>query len=330
MRGLIEDLEKNDIKPVYLLYGEEDYLKQQYTSKLRDTCIPREDTINFNRFTGKETDVEEVINLAQTMPFFADRRLIILEDTRFFKSTCEELVEYIPNIPDTTCLVFVENEIDKRTRLYKAIKAKGRISEFKQQDTKTIIKWILGILKRENKNITEATLHLFLEKTGSDMNNIHQELEKLLCYTLNQEMITAEDVEAVCTVQTTNRIFDMINAIADRKQQKALELYYDLLSLKEPPMRILFLISRQFNLLMQVKDLQRLGKDKGEISEKTGLHGFVIGKYMAQAKAFSMEQLKEAVEDCVQSEADVKLGNLSDKMSVELLIVKYSRTEQAS
>ena len=88
------------------------------------------------------------------------------------------------------------------------------------------------------------------------MENISKELEKLLCYTMGRDVITSEDVKAICTEQTENKIFEMINAIAEKRQKKALDLYYDLLALKEPPMRILYLITRQFNLLMQVKDLQ--------------------------------------------------------------------------
>ena len=93
----------------------------------------------------------------------------------------------------------------------------------------------------------------FLEKTGTDMGNISQELEKLLSYTMGRDVITRADIEAVCTTQITNRIFEMIRAVTEKKQRKALDLYQDLLALKEPPMRILFLLARQFNLLLQVK-----------------------------------------------------------------------------
>ena len=103
--------------------------------------------------------------------------------------------------------------------------------------------------------ITSGAMKLFLEKTGTDMERIRQELEKLICYCMEKESITEEDVAVICSEQTENKIFDMINAMAEKKQKKAMELYYDLLALKEPPMRILYLITRQFNLLMQVKEL---------------------------------------------------------------------------
>lgn len=221
-------------------------------------------------------------------------------------------------------MVFVENEVDKRGKVYKAVKSAGRVVELGRQDEKTLTRWILGALKKEHRNITEATMHLFMEKTGTDMENIQRELEKLVCYTMGRDVITAEDVETICTTRTVNKIFDMINAIAEKRQKKALDLYYDLLALKEPPMRILFLITRQFNLLMQVKELRNQGFDTQALAPKIGLQSFIARNYVRQAESFTLDRLKEAVNDCVEAEEAVKTGQMNDVMSVELLIVKYS------
>ena len=121
-----------------------------------------------------------------------------------------------------------------------------------------------------------------------------------------------------------NHIFDMVSAIAEGKQEKALNLYYELLAQKEPPMRILFLIARQFNLLLQVKELKNKGYDMRSIGEKVGLKGFVAGKYVSQAAKFKEAELKRALTDCVETEEAVKTGRMNDVMSVELLIVKSS------
>ena len=156
-------------------------------------------------------------------------------------------------------MIFVEDEVDKRSRMYKAVKKYGRVVEFAKQDSQTLIRWVLNMMKREGKKITQGDMELFLTKTGTDMGNIEKELEKLLCYTMGRDVITAGDIEAVCTTQITNHIFDMIKAVTEKRQKRALDLYYDLLSLKEPPMRILFLLARQFNLIMQVKELSKEG-----------------------------------------------------------------------
>ena len=116
----------------------------------------------------------------------------------------------------------------------------------------------------------------------------------------------------------------MVNAIADKQQKKALNLYYDLLALKEPAMRILFLIARQFNMLLQVKELKGKGYDNKGIGEKVGLPPFIAGKYVTQAAKFKSSDLRKALEACVEAEDTVKTGRMNDVMSVELLIVRYS------
>ena len=102
------------------------------------------------------------------------------------------------------------------------------------------------------------------------MENLEREMEKLFSYTLGRNEITVADIDAICTTQITNKIFDMIEAVATRQQRKALDYYYDLLALKEPPMRILYLLARQFRLLLQVKDLMNQGADKSTIAKKCG------------------------------------------------------------
>lgn len=324
MKSLNEDLKTGQLNNVYLLYGEEAYLKKQYRDKLRNAMISPDDNMNYAYYEGKGINVKEVIDLAETLPFFADRRVIIMENTGFFKTSSEELAEYIKEIPETTAIIFVEAEIDKRGKLYKAVQKKGRAVELGRQDEGTLLRWIAGSVKRENKQIAENTIRYFLGKIGTDMENIQKELEKLFCYTLDKESITIEDVEVICTTQITNQIFDMVNAVADKKQRQALDYYYDLITLKEPPMRILFLLARQFKLLLEVKELDKQGMARKEIAEKTGLNPFVVGKYQTQAKSFSTKELRTIIEDSVDTEEAVKTGKLTDSLGVELFIMKYS------
>lgn len=325
MKQIQEDIKTQKFKPLYLLYGEEEYLKLQYKQRLQNALIPEGDTMNTAFYEGKNIAVRELIDLAETMPFFAERRIIVLQDTGFFKNKAEELTEYLSGeLPDYLCMIFVESEIDKRNRLYKTVQKKGRITEFRQQDTKTLTKWILQKISRENKKITQRDMELFLTMTGSDMSNISTELEKLLSYTQEHSVITQEDIQAICTAQINNKIFDMVRAVTDRQQEKALQLYYDLLALKEPPMRILFLLARQFNQLLQAKEALAEGYAQNDLSKMLGIPPFAVRNTVACARKYSTAELRRAVEDCMNSEEAVKTGKLGDTLSVELLIIKYS------
>lgn len=324
MKNLNEDIKTGNFKQAYLLYGEEAYLKKQYKDRLTKAMLPEGDTVNYAYYEGKGINPGELIDLAETMPFFAERRLIVVENSGYFKNAVPELADYIKTMPVTACFLFVENEVDKRNRLYKAVKDKGRIVEMARQDEKTLLYWIAGNVKKEGRQIKETTARYLISQAGTDMENLEKEMEKLFSYTLGKEEITVQDVEEICTTQITNQIFDMVEAVAAKQQKKALDYYYDLLALKEPPMRILYLLARQFKLLMEVKDLAEKRYDKSQIAKTVGLHPFVAGKYMQQSRTFSKQELRRILEDALDTEELVKTGRLNDVMSVELFIVKYS------
>ena len=174
MQTLNQDIKNHTFKPVYLLFGEEAFLKNSYKKRFQE-AITGEDTMNFSRFEGKGLDVDELIRLADTMPFFAERRLIVVEDSGFFKSPAEAVVQYLPTMPESTCLLFVESEVDKRSKLYKKIKSLGYAAEMTRQDASQLGRWAGSILAREGKKITNHTMELFLSMTGDDMENIRME-----------------------------------------------------------------------------------------------------------------------------------------------------------
>ncbi len=321
MQRINEDIKTGNFKQIYLLYGEERYLRRQYRDRLKGALCQEGDTMNVHFYEGKDVNVGEVIDLAETLPFFADRRAIFIENSGLFKSGGENMAEYLLAPNETSFFVFTESEVDKRSKLYKTVQAGGCVVEFSAQDESTLKRWIAGVLKKEGKRISESTVNLFLQKTGTDMDNIYMELEKLICYCMERDVVEAIDVETVCTNRISNHIFDMINAIADRQLQHALKLYYDLLALKEPPMRILFLIARQCNMLLQVKEMKAKGFDNKTMGSKLSLPPFVVGKYVTQAGRFRTADLKSAVKKCVEAEEDVKMGRMNDVMSVEILIM---------
>ena len=208
--------------------------------------------------------------------------------------------------------------------MYKAVKSCGMIEEFARQDEKTLMRWAAGILGKAGRKITQRDMELLLTKTGTDMGNLRMELEKLISYTEGKDIVTAEDIEEICTTQTTNRIFDMVRAVTEKNQKRALDLYYDLLTLKEPPMRILFLLAKQYRQLLQSKQFAAAWLAQTEIASKLGVPAFVVRNISTCARAYTVSELEQAVADFVDAEEAVKTGRLEDKLSVELLIIKYS------
>lgn len=328
MRTIDEDIKNQTFRTAYLLYGEEAYLKNQYKDKLKAALWQEGDTMNAAFYQGRSTNSKELIDLAETMPFFADHRLILVEDSGFFKSGAEDLAEYMEHIPQTTTFVFSETDVDKRSRMYKALKNNGRIVEFAAQNQELLTRWLLGRLRRENKNITKAAMQEFFDRVGLDMGTLDREMEKLICYCLDRDVIELADVEAVCPQAVTNRIFDMVGAIVECRRKDALEMYYDLLALKEPPLRILFLITRQYNILMQLKDLKRKGMNNSAMAKAAGIPPFAVSRSLGQASRLSVGSIEHILSYSVEMEEAVKTGQMNEQIAVELVIIEASRERE--
>ncbi|MGN0507424.1 MAG: DNA polymerase III subunit delta [Lachnospiraceae bacterium] len=319
MKNIKEDIKKKEYKRVYLLYGTEPYLKKLYKDKLREAVLEDSDSMNLAEYAGKGIDEKEVIAFADTMPFFADYRLVILENTGWFKSATD-FADYIPQIPDSAVLVFVEEEVDKRNRLFKAVKEHGYICEMNGMTESELKLWIASLLKREGKKITEATVQFFMEQVGTDMGRMQCELEKLICYTLGRDVITVQDIKEVCTEQLTGKIFAMTDAMAQGQKKRALDLYNDLIALHEKPLGILYMIQRQFHLLLIVKGMKESGTDKNAVASAISVPPFAASKYMAQADRFQKEEIRRILEYSAELEGAVKTGRIQEQIAVELLL----------
>ena len=339
------DIRDDRIKNVYLLYGPESYLVLQYREKLLRAMGAKDpdNSMNYAEFSGKDVNEDDIISLADTMPFFAEYRTILITDSGFFKSSPNRLPDYIKKeMPETTRIVFVESEkvekdagskseskeVDKRGRMYKAVKEKGNAVEFQRQSEITIKSWVANrLLKADNRRMSQETLDYFISKTGNDMSNVKSETDKLLAYTLGRSDITEEDIDEIVTTRLQDKVFEMITFVAEGQQKKALMLYYDLLALKVPVQRILYNINSQFNLMLVAKQLWKKGCNQSIIAEKMGMtqrDSWKIDKLLKQSMGYSVEQLRDAVTDCVVTDEKIKTGRLNDRLGLEMLIVKYS------
>lgn len=324
MKTIAEHIKLNKLEQIYLLYGEEAYLRHQYRDKLKQAICPEEDDMNISYFEGKGISAVEVADIAETLPFFSERRLIIIEESGWFKNGSEGFEEKLKQFPDTTYLIFVESEVDKRGRLFKTVKELGYAAEMKTPKDKELLAWIGIQCRQEKKQITEAAAQYLVEQVGINMNLLHMELEKVLSYAIDSDTITLEAVQEICSNQAESQIFEMLDAIGNQNREQALKLYHDLLALREPAMRILYLLTRQIHILLQVSEMTRLNLDHGSIASKAGIPPFTVGKYKSQIGHFSYGQLVHMLEACQEVDAGIKRGKYIDTIGVELLIVEFS------
>ena len=321
-RQLNEDISSGSFKGSYLIYGEETYLRFQNRDKLLRALGCSSSSMNFNRYEGESLVPASIIDMAETMPFLAERRVILVENSGFFKSGCPELADYLKKPSQTTLFIFVEKEVDKRKDIYKAVARTGFEIECVVQDEVMLKKWIASRVSAEGKSIAPPAQSRLIERVGTDMSNITTEIEKLICYCIDRKEITSEDIDAVCANYLTGRIFAMTDAISSQDRKRAMELYYDLLALKEPPARILALITRQFNLMLQIKEMTENRRSSSEIASAVKIAPFLVGKYQGWARNYSISQLKSALSYCASNDEAVKRGKLDYIISVEMVIIK--------
>lgn len=332
MNAVKDDIKNKSLKKVYLLYGDEPYLVNYYRDLLVQTVLGKKISelsgdMNFTRFVGTATDVKKAGSSIGTMPFFAEKRVVLLEGTGWFAKSNEEAALMVKTIPDSTCVIFVEKDIDKRNAVYKAVEKCGHAAFFPEQQPEEIQKWIVAKVGANHQKITNGAVDALIKCAGLNMTAISTELDKIYAYCMEKEAIGREDVEALCHVKAEDRVFDMIMFMATKKRAEALKLYYNLLELREPPAGILALIERQFRILIAVKPLAGKGMKKNQIADELGLKPFVVDKAMSQARFFSQRDLIEALKDTAEYDRQSKFGEISDRMAVELLLIKYSEKE---
>jgi DNA polymerase-3 subunit delta len=325
MSVINEHISSGSFARMYLLYGEERYLVNQYRDKLRDAVTDVEDTMNYARYIGEKLDTTEVIDFGETMPFMSEYRVIMIEGSGLFKKSCEAFAEKLVELPDSTIVIFVETEIDKRNKLYKTVAKCGEALCFDTPNEKTLTIWIRGQFKSAGKMIEDSAIYRLIEVTGSDMSSIKNEVDKLVSYCYDRDMVRVTDVNEVCVGNAEGHIFDMIDAISRKQQDKALHLYHELLENREPAMRILYLIVRQYDLMLKTKLGIGEGKNDSQIASVIGVPSWSVKKYREMCKSYTEVQLKDIVEQCEDTDYKLKTGQAVDIVAVELLIVTLSR-----
>jgi DNA polymerase III, delta subunit len=335
---LKEDIKNKKIRKLYLFYGPEEFLKRFYTDSIEKILLT-DDLKALNRvvFEGK-IEVNAIIDNCETMPVFSDRKVVIVRNSGLFKPQKkagseekkskpkkDDISDFLADLPPHVCLIFYENEVDKRVKVIDVIKKQGLVVEFAYQKPEELVRWVVKKLKASGKEIDMATAAQLVENSEQGMTEILNEVEKLTSYLGDKQRVTMQEIEKVCTKSIKSRVFDLTDAIAAKNTRKAMMLLNDMVILKEPIPKIMFMIARQFRQILQVKLLHESGASNGEIASKLGMMPFIVGKVIKQAESFPASDLKKAMETCLELDLAVKTGRLEDRIAAELLIIGFSR-----
>ncbi len=323
IKTLDRHIKSDTFSDIYLLYGDENYLKKHYRDRLSQAIL--KDTVsgnmNYRYYNSSDADPDAIASQAAMVPFFSDTMLIVVEDSGLCKRS-SSLAEELENRAEETKIIFIENEIDKRNSLYKYIKANGCVCEINHYNDNELLSFIAGYLGKSGCMITKRAAILLINKVGVDMQMLINEMDKLSAYAGDTKQIDINEVEAICTTMLSGKIFQMMDYIVSGKKNEAISLYSDLIALKESPASILYLLTRHLNLLLILKE--NIEESDTVCAKKMSVPPFSIKKYRAQQKAYSRSMLLKLIEECVSTDEDIKTGITDAQLGTLMLIVKLS------
>ena len=327
MNELKKQIKEKRLKTCYLFYGADEFNRSIYEKKLKEAVLsPDGDDMNLDVFEGGKVSASELKNAFMTYPFLAEKRLVIVKNSGFFsdekKSGSEEILPLISEIPESTCVLFVEEKVDKRLKLFKAVSEYGFAAEFKELSEREISDIVKNRLKKNGLKADAGSITLLVRNQNGDLMGIWTELDKLIQYKAGESPVTEEDIRLICSKTLESKIFELIDAIGGGKAEEALFMYNDMLRLKESPVMILSMMSRQFRLMILGYGFIKEGKSLTDAAEASGQKLFPLEKAARQCREFTYEKALWALNKCLETDVSIKTGALGAETAVELLIVE--------
>ncbi len=327
----------DSLENLYLFVGEEAYKKRNYKEKLRSAAGTGM-SINYSHFEGKDIDMAELYDSVVTLPFFAAKRIVIVENSGLFESGKKKdadrpedgkkgvklIDKLFTDLPETTCLAFFETNAAKNKKIYKEVLNRGIVCECDPDTPEQVAAWLAKGFSQAGKKIKKSTAMLLIDRAGTDYDRLHSEYEKIVAYAGDSEVITDEDVLAVTSEDTEGKIFDMLGAMSLGNKKEVCERYYELLENKEPPLKILAMIRSQVRTLLQVKEFMSEGLSEYETAEKMGIQRFRVQRSRRYVMNVGKKDLEGMLDEISDTDKRIKTGDITDQLGVETLLLSLS------
>lgn len=323
---------------IKLLYGEERYLLEARLKKIKKEFGDLVKGINYIQID--ETNVQELISDIETPAFGYENKLIVARNTGMFKkekktakgpelammNLSKKIADYINEnidlINEAVELIFVEEEAEKNS-LYNAIQKNGEIVEFQLLKLPELVQNIQKICGAYRVNIDSDTARYFVENCGTNMQDLINEIRKLIEYSGEGGTITNKDIDLLCNKQIDSVIFDLTDNLGKKDIKKAIEVLKNLIYEKEPIQKILITLYNHFKKLYIVKVAEEYRKDLAQSMNLKPNQLFLTSKYKNQAKYFSKEEIEQIMGELTNLDANYKIGLIDINLGLESILCRY-------
>ena len=321
--NLKKELSEGKLMPLYLLYGDEAYIRDSYEKKITD-MVPDAGFTEFNhfKFEGNDTELSEYDNALESFPMMTDKKLLIIRDSGIFKRTSEEVQNFwkqkFERLSDDTVIVFNESSIDKRSNLYKAAKKVGRAVEFEIQSETDLITWVMRRSLNAKLKISKDCAEYLVHIVDPGLNNLNNEFIKLENYC--EKVITKTDIDKVVSKSTVLQIFDLTDAIMYHNAAAAMKVVSELRTSNESAFGVLYLLYASVEKILKAKTCGT--KNKFEAAKLIGTAPFVAGKYLSSAAGFSEKNLIRMITRIPEIDLQIKSGTIDQWQALEQYIAE--------
>lgn len=331
-------LNKDGLRNLYLFYGEEELLKREAVNRVKALAVPPlMEEMNFTVFEGGRAAAEQITAAVETLPFMSGKRVIFVKDInlsasgkdRLKQEEMERLEKCFAGIPEFSCVILTtRHTVDARMKLVKTIKANGMVIEFTKLKPDMFEKWVIKQFELRGKKLKttaakafSASVGYFGKNSSKTLDDVVNEINKLAEYCKDKVYIEESDFGKVLPETLDVNVFRLVDAVGYRDTSTAVKVLEDMKLAGEPGLKILFMISRQFRLLYQSRQMKDLGYSSKAAAAKLRVQPFVAASVMKQASRFNADELKEALKACSDTDFRIKSGKIDQWLALELLII---------
>lgn len=332
----VSAIKKEKLKGCYLIWGTEELLIEKLLSSFNERMKKEdEDPNNIIHFNLNDTPIDDVIHEAESFPFFGQQKLLIVHDSYIFSGkkapagmthTIEKLEAYVKDPSDFSVIVFLApyEKLDKRKKITKTMLKSAETIEVNPASGKETKVYIQEFFKERGFAVENEPLDLLLRLTDYNLSLAMREAEKLAMYLYGESVITTDAIEKLVSKSLEQNIFDLNERLLNKNVKEAIELYQDLLTQKEDPIKILALMISQFRLLIQVKILKNKGYQQSDIASILKVHPYRVKLAGQKEKQFTQSALSKAHHLLITADYEVKTGKVNPELQVELFIWQFA------
>lgn len=340
--AIIAEIKKGQIRPVYLLHGDEPYLARQTEKTIIEAVLAPEERETGLTILENNPDPAFLVGLIETLPFFGGKNVIVLREASLLKSKrnsedgdsedkpdkeggAARLLEIISHMPDYSIVVFsVSGKADKRKKLYKAIEQSGAVIEFNSPKAKEAKLLVMEKLEQLHKRMAPDALEYYLGVLSMmpkiSVAMIYSEIDKIALFTGTNSTINYRDLQEIMAAVPEVNVFEMTEALSRKEIKPALELLHSQVAAGEHPVKILGLLAFHVRRLWQIKEITEAGGNARDISDTLKIHSFIADRLFRQSRSFSIEQLKQALIQLASADRALKSGRANSSILEKIMI----------